>query len=860
MTTQLEEAVQVDGSMHRAVILTQQASRLLEGPVLPTLLRLAAPTVALMLLQGVIAAGEAALVGRLGSDALAGVSLSFPLVMLMTTLSAGAYGGGVASGVARALGAGRDDDATGLAGTAFGISAILGMLSTAAMLLFGRAFYAVLGATGPALETAVLYSSILFLGAVPFWLFNAAASVLRGSGNAAYPASAGVVLGVVTLAASPLFIFGAGPFPGLGVAGAAWAVVGYNVVMAAVLQRAVWASGSPTRPNFCALVPRWRYASAILRVAVPSAGSTLLTNLTFIILTALVAPFGTAAIAGYGAGGRLEYLLIPIVFGVGSALVPLVAASDGAGDFGRVRKLTRAGAALGAGACGLVGGTAALFPWAWMGLFTSEPAVTGLGTAYLVRVGPAYAFLGLGLALYFAAQGRGRTALPLLATLTRLLVAGALGVLALRVFGWGIDTLFALMACGLVLYGLVMVVVMRRELGLFAGGRWSMRILLVALGISPAGCARAPSEVPAATPIPVTVSYPVEQDVTDYADFTGRTAAVDSVEVRARVSGYLDRVYFKEGALVKKEDKLFVIDPRPYRAELERAKGTVAQIEARVHRLERDYHRVKNLIVRGAVGREEYDRYESDYLEAVANLDVAKANRDLAALNVEYAGVIAPVSGRISRYVVTVGNLIQSGDQNGGTLLTTIVSVDPMYAYFDMDERTVLRIRQLIREGKAKSAGETKWPVALGLAIEEGFPHQGTINFEDNQVNPRTGTLRVRGVFPNKDEALSPGFFARVRVRIGQAHQALLVTDRAIDTDQGEKVLYIVNKKHEVISRPVRLGALHDGFREITSGLEPGEQVIVSGLQQVRPGITVEPKLLDMPVRLAANSRMSERP
>jgi putative MATE family efflux protein len=464
MATQLEEIAHTGGSAHRGVALTPQASRLLEGPVLPTLLRLAAPTVALMLLQGVIAAGEAAFVGRLGSHALAGVSLSFPLVMLMTTLSAGAYGGGVASGVARALGAGRNDDAARLAGTALGVSAVLGLASTAAMLHFSRAIYAALGATGSALETAVLYSDILFLGAVPFWLFNAAASVLRGGGNAAYPAAAGAVGGIVTLAASPLIIFGAGPVPGLGVAGAAWAIVGYNMAMAAVLLRAVWASGSATRPSFWSLVPRRRYASRILRVAVPSAANTLVTNLTFIILTALVAPFGAEAIAGYGVGGRLEYLLIPIVFGVGSALVPLVAASDAAGDFGRVRRLTRPGAVLGAGACGLVGGTAALFPWAWMGLFTSDPAVAGLGGAYLVRVGPAYAFLGLGLSLYFAAQGRGRTAQPLLATLTRLLVAGALGVLALRVFGWGIESLFALMACGLVLYGIVMVAVMRREL------------------------------------------------------------------------------------------------------------------------------------------------------------------------------------------------------------------------------------------------------------------------------------------------------------------------------------------------------------------------------------------------------------
>jgi RND family efflux transporter MFP subunit len=228
-------------------------------------------------------------------------------------------------------------------------------------------------------------------------------------------------------------------------------------------------------------------------------------------------------------------------------------------------------------------------------------------------------------------------------------------------------------------------------------------------------------------------------------------------------------------------------------------------------------------------------------------------------LDLEYTKVLAPVSGRVSRFVVTVGNLIQSGDQNGGTLLTTIVSVDPMYAYFDVDERTVLRIRQLIREGKAKSAREIEWPVSLGLANEEGFPHQGTINFEDNQVNPKTGTLRVRGVFPNKDEALSPGFFARVRVPIGRAHQALLVTDRALDTDQGQKILYIVNPKNEVVSRPVRLGALHDGLREITDGLMPGESVIVNGLQQVRPGVTVEPKLLVMPVRVAANARKSEK-
>jgi len=365
------------------------------------------------------------------------------------------------------------------------------------------------------------------------------------------------------------------------------------------------------------------------------------------------------------------------------------------------------------------------------------------------------------------------------------------------------------------------------------------------------GCAPAPPEAPA--PTPVTVSYPVERYVTDYADFTGRIAAVDSVEVRAHVWGYLDKVNFKEGALVTKGDVLFELDPQPYQAVLNQAKAKVVQDEAQLTYDEAEYQRNLNLSRTGAVSRSDLDKTAAARGVDVANIAADKAVVASRQLDLEYTKVLAPVSGRVSRYVVTVGNLVQSGDQAGGTLLTTIVSVDPMYAYFDVDERTVLRVRQLIREGKAKSARETEWPVSLGLASEEGFPHQGTINFVDNQVNPKTGTLRVRGVFPNKDEALSPGFFARVRVPIGQAHPALLVSDRALDNDQGEKVLYVVNEKDEVVSRPVRLGALHDGLRAIEGGLQPGERVIVNGLQQVQPGVTVAPKLVDMPTSEARN-------
>jgi RND family efflux transporter MFP subunit len=382
--------------------------------------------------------------------------------------------------------------------------------------------------------------------------------------------------------------------------------------------------------------------------------------------------------------------------------------------------------------------------------------------------------------------------------------------------------------------------------------------LVLGLLMAPVGCTRAPSEAPA-EPAPVTVSRPIQREVTDYAEFTARTSAVDSVEVRARVWGYLDKVNFKEGAMVKKGDVLFEIDPLTYKATLNQAQGNLETLEARVKRLSADLARARRMLANGAMSREDYDKVVGDRGEASASLAAAKASLDRAKLDLGYTKVIAPVSGRVSRYIVTVGNLIQAGDQAGGTLLTTIVSVDPMYAYFDVDEHTVQRVQRMIREGKAKSARDSEVPVWLGLAKEDGYPHRGTIDFVDNQVNAKTGTLRLRGVFANKDQSLSPGFFARVRVPIGYPHQAILVSDRALDTDQGQKIVYVVDKDNKVVARPVRLGALHDGLREITSGLKSGERVIVKGLQQVRPGLTVEPTLVDMPASQARRPSGSPR-
>jgi RND family efflux transporter MFP subunit len=313
------------------------------------------------------------------------------------------------------------------------------------------------------------------------------------------------------------------------------------------------------------------------------------------------------------------------------------------------------------------------------------------------------------------------------------------------------------------------------------------------------------------------------------------------------VWGYLEKVNFKEGDLVKKGDVLFELDVRPYEALLNQVKAKVHQDEAQLKFDEAEYQRDLKLAPTSAVSKSELDKANAARDVDLANLAADKAAVTSAELNLQYTKVVAPISGRASRYSVTVGNLIQSGDQAGGTMLTTIVSIDPIYVYFDVDEHTILRVDELVRQGKCDPPSAGGYPVLLGLGNETGFPHRGTINFVDNQVNPKTGTIRLRGVFPNKDGALSAGLFARIRWPIGRAHMALLVSERALDSDQGQKILYVVNDKNAVVVRPVHLGSLQNGLREITEGLKPRERVIVGGLPQVRPDSIVQPKLVTMP-------------
>lgn len=353
--------------------------------------------------------------------------------------------------------------------------------------------------------------------------------------------------------------------------------------------------------------------------------------------------------------------------------------------------------------------------------------------------------------------------------------------------------------------------------------------------------------VPPAPKAPeVMVSMPLMGEITDFEDFTGRTEAVRTIDIRARVTGYLAKRHFREGSEVEEGDLLFEIDPRPYQAEVARAEANLHQAEAHLRRLERDYNRSVNLAATKALSPQEFDKVVGDRDEGAAALDVAKAQLQTARLNLSFCQVSAPIKGRMSRGAIDPGNMVKADD----TLLSTIVSQDPIYAYFDVDERTMLRLQRWAQDGKI-NGDLSDVEVTMALADEDGYPHQGKINFEDNRVDANTGTLRVRGVFRNADRLLSPGLFVRVRLPVGQAYQAVLVAEQAVGTDQGRKFVYVVDKDNKANYRPVKLGRAYNGQRVVIKGLSTEDRVVVNGLQRVRPGAEVVPKIVDMPGGLA---------
>ena len=365
---------------------------------------------------------------------------------------------------------------------------------------------------------------------------------------------------------------------------------------------------------------------------------------------------------------------------------------------------------------------------------------------------------------------------------------------------------------------------------------------LLAMAGATAGCERSQPAPPPPRATEVLVSPAVVREVTDHEDFTGRTDAINSIDVRARVTGYLDKVLFKDGIDVKKNDLLCEIDPRPYKAALDQAVAQVRLNEAQARLADAEYARTVRLQPTGAASQEDVDKARAARDTASAQVRASQADVESKQLNLDFTKVTAPVDGRISRRMIDPGNLAKADD----TILTNIVTQDQIYAYFDVDERTMLRIRRLIRAGKVRSAREARITVKLGLSDETDFPHEGVIDFADNKVDPSTGTLKVRAVFPNENRILSPGLFARVRLPVGNPHPATLVPERSLGTDQGQKYLYVVKAskdgKTTAEYRRVKLGFLDGQMRVIEDGIKEGEKVVVSGMQRLKDGAEVEPK------------------
>ncbi|WP_018905519.1 MATE family efflux transporter [Variovorax paradoxus] len=448
--------------------LDPRTRRLLEAPIVPTLLRLAAPNVLVMVAQASVGLIETYFVGKLGTHALAGMALVFPIVMLMQMTSSGAMGGGIASSIARALGARRRADADALVWHAVAIAIGFGLCFSLALLGGGRWLYTLMGGTGAALDAALTYSNWVFAGAVLVWLFNSLSAIIRGTGNMAVPANVTVVGVVFLVPASPLLIFGWGPLPGMGIAGGAMALLLYYLLGSVALIVYLRSPRSLLRPTLAALKLRWPLFRDILRIGLVGAVSTVATNLSIGIATALTGHFGSGALAGYGTASRLEYLLVPLVFGLGAPLVAMVGTCMGAGQRERALRATWAGAALAFALTETIGLAAALFPRPWLLLFGSDAAMLETGAHYLRVVGPLYGFFGVGLVLYFASQGAGRLLWPVLGNIARLAVAGVGGWLALR-WGAGLAGVFAAQGAALVVYGIVIA-------SAIAGGAWFGRV------------------------------------------------------------------------------------------------------------------------------------------------------------------------------------------------------------------------------------------------------------------------------------------------------------------------------------------------------------------------------------------------
>ncbi len=367
---------------------------------------------------------------------------------------------------------------------------------------------------------------------------------------------------------------------------------------------------------------------------------------------------------------------------------------------------------------------------------------------------------------------------------------------------------------------------------------WNFPVFFVVLALV-SGCR--PQQQVAPPPPEVSAVQPVVKEVTEWDDFTGRLEPIKSVEVRARVTGWLDSIHFKDGQVVKTGDLLFVIDPRPYEAEVERNRAELKRAEAQRNLGLQNLQRAEKLVGGSVIAQEQFDTRRNEYEIAAANVLEAQAAAKAAELNLEFTQVKAPIDGRISRRYADEGNFI-TGGSGQSTLLTTIVPFNPLYAVFDADERLVLKYTRLDLSGQRQSSRETPNPVRIALADEKDYSHEGTMDFVDNRLDPETGTLRGRALIDNSDGLLTPGLFVRVQLKGRGPYPALLIPDEAIGTDQSKRFVMVVDKEGLAQRRFVTTGRLHEGLRAVEEGLTAEDRVIVGGLIRVRPGMPVKVK------------------
>jgi RND family efflux transporter MFP subunit/putative MATE family efflux protein len=810
-------------------------ARMLGGAIVWPMITLAAPMVTVLVAQTLVGVAEAFYVGRLGTETLAGATLVFPLTMLMTMMANGGIGGGVASAIARATGAGRHDDADALAWHAVVLALLFGSLFTAGAIVLGPRLYGALGGRAGVLDAAITYSTFMFAAAIPTWIANLMAASLRGVGNVSVPALVTLLGSVLLMPLSPLLIFGLGPVPRLGIAGAGIAVMVYYVGAALFLG---WylASG---RGGLTLRIGRlrWVFFAAILKVGLISALGTLITNLTVVVVTGLIGRFGADAIAGYGAASRLDFILIPLLFGLGTAVVTMVGVNIGAGQEARARRIAWTGAAIAAVFCETIGIAAALFPDVWNGLFTHDRIVLNEGAIYLHRVAPAYGFVGLGMLLYFAAQGTGRMLVPFLAGLARLGVAAGVGWYCVACLGADMPTLFLVVSAAAVVFGAVnMLGALFQRPKPASGSAKAVRnrgvrnavvaavavvAVLSVVAIPLLGRAQRAETAVASRP-PVVRTVVVMTSPTAGRRFTGVIHARYESALGFRVSGKIAERMVDAGDRVRKGQPLMRLDPTDFELASKAAHAAVESARAISIQAASDEARRRRLLGEGWVTAQVYEQNKAAADAAAAQLRSALAQETQADDQAAYAVLAADADGVIMEAPGEPGQVVTAGQA-----VVRLAHEGPREAEI------------YLPEGTERQAGDTA-VASLYANPNQSIPAR--LRELSSMADPATRTYRARYVLegPGKNAPLGATVTVRLSEKSARRPVYEIPIGAIVDNGNGPLVWRVDEVTSTVSSRLIDVVRMGEESAVVSGALDNGERIVALGAQLLRSGEKVE--------------------